>query len=248
MADIFLSYARADTAVASALAESLSDLGWSVWWDREMRSGEDFRAVIERELEASDCVVVLWSRHSVGSRFVLDEATYAHDEGKLLPVLIDDSSPALGFRAIHTTNLAGWQGGEATPDLTLLVRDIERHVPHKQQSVDADSVAAEPEDRDAEDLNLSIGNIIREMHNMRKAVDALGRRAAETIEGPGMIPGGLIQSWRDEVEDARRDFDKLREQAIGLRMTASEKARFLAGAKETDTAIRRVKQYVGRPL
>jgi hypothetical protein len=37
--DIFISYANADRAVAQPLADAFEALGWSVWWDREIRKG-----------------------------------------------------------------------------------------------------------------------------------------------------------------------------------------------------------------
>ena len=47
-------------------------------------------------LDNAQCVVVLWSKRSVESQFVKDEATYALEEGKLLPVRIDERSDVLG--------------------------------------------------------------------------------------------------------------------------------------------------------
>ncbi len=74
MNDIFISYASADRTVAHLLADDLEAFGWSVWWEREIPLGKPFDQVIEEELNAARCVIVLWSKESVRSRWVETEA------------------------------------------------------------------------------------------------------------------------------------------------------------------------------
>lgn len=62
MADIFISYARADAAHVEPLAQALTEQGWSVWWDRSIIPGSTFDDVIEAELNAARCVIVVWSQ------------------------------------------------------------------------------------------------------------------------------------------------------------------------------------------
>ena len=61
MADIVLSYAREDRGQAKLVADALEHSGWSVWWDRAILPGTSYRQVIEAQLSAVRCVVVLWS-------------------------------------------------------------------------------------------------------------------------------------------------------------------------------------------
>ena len=103
MADVFISYAREDFASARVLADRLTAAGCSVWWDPEIRFGEDYTAVITRELAAALCVVVLWSRHSVQSDWVLDEAQRA--SGRLIPIRLDNAEVPLGFGRIQSATL-----------------------------------------------------------------------------------------------------------------------------------------------
>lgn len=98
---VFLSYGREDRARAKALAERLEASGIDVWWDWDLIGGQNFRDEIRRKIETADRVLVLWSRNSVVSHFVIDEANLARDTGKLLPVLIDDVDPPLGFGSLH---------------------------------------------------------------------------------------------------------------------------------------------------
>lgn len=109
MADIFLSYAREDRAVAEKLADALVKRGWSVWWDRRIRVGRSFARDIERELDAARCVVVVWSAASVGSEWVLNEAAEGQQRGVLIPVRIEARVRIpLEFRRLHTAELVGW--------------------------------------------------------------------------------------------------------------------------------------------
>jgi hypothetical protein len=124
MSDIFISYASADRECARELAAQLEHLGWGVWWDREIQAGKTFAGVIEREIDQARCVIVLWSRAAVDSRWVRDEANEGLKRDVLVPVLIDEIAPPLGFRSIHAANLVGWKGDPSSGGFRQLVRDL----------------------------------------------------------------------------------------------------------------------------
>jgi hypothetical protein len=139
MADIFISYAREDRECARVLAKTLEHRGWTVWWDRDVHTGEDFEKVIEREIDNARAMIVIWSSSSVESDFVRAEAMRALGLKKLLPVQIDNSPLPLRFAIIHTTDLSQWltpskAGGRvrgssdaADKATELLVRDLKHH-------------------------------------------------------------------------------------------------------------------------
>lgn len=124
MSEIFISYKREDQAEARTLATNLEASGWSVWWDPQLRSGDHFDDVIERELKMAKCVIVLWSHRSVKSQYVKDEASYALKLNKLIPVAIDDAEPPFRFQGLHTLSLSGWDGSPKLPAFQKLVSDI----------------------------------------------------------------------------------------------------------------------------
>src|SRR5919107_1539435 len=98
MNDIFISYDSADRAIAQKFADALESRGWSVWWDREIPLGKAFDQVIEEELTAAGCVIVLWSEASARSRWVKTEAAAAAERERLLPILIGDVAIPFEFR------------------------------------------------------------------------------------------------------------------------------------------------------
>ena len=88
-------------------------LGFEVWWDFELLSGDSFRKTIRAVIDQCTTAVVLWSRKSVESSFVLDEAAYSQRLGKLCPARIDDVGPPMGFGELHAINLSDWDGEHA---------------------------------------------------------------------------------------------------------------------------------------
>jgi hypothetical protein len=126
MADIVLSYAREDRQHAESLSRALQDAGWSVWWDREILPGVSYEQIIEAELSAARCVVVLWSASARQSNWVRDEATVALGRNVLVSVLLDESAPPLGFRQQQTASLAHWDGSTINPEFALLTQGIAR--------------------------------------------------------------------------------------------------------------------------
>jgi formylglycine-generating enzyme required for sulfatase activity len=124
MSDIFISYKREEQPVARKLADALEKEGWSVWWDPKLRAGEHFDDVIEKALNEAKCVIVMWSNRSVKSRYVRDEATYALDQDKLVPVAIENVTLPSRFRGAHTLSLLGWDGAKDFSEFRKLVEDI----------------------------------------------------------------------------------------------------------------------------
>jgi TIR domain len=100
--DVFLSYAREDVAAAQKLAALLEANGLTVWWDRRLVAGDAISTTIERAIDGAKAVIVLWSPHSIASRWVNGEAETAAEAGKLLPVKIAECRLPLNFRTLHT--------------------------------------------------------------------------------------------------------------------------------------------------
>jgi TolB-like protein len=121
---VFLSYARTDRQQAERLAAALEAAGLDVWWDTLIEGGAAFAKSIETSLEACDAVVACWSRGSVASDWVLDEAGRGRDLRKLVPVTLDGTEPPLGFRQYHAVDLSRWRGDPAAAEIAAIVRGI----------------------------------------------------------------------------------------------------------------------------
>ena len=124
MTDVFISYANPDRERAREIANLLSARGWSVWWDRNIKAGQTFDEVIERELETANNVVVLWSHASIGSEWVKNEAAVAAQRRVLVPVLLDDVKIPLEFRRKQTADLIGWDGDASHHGLQALLEAL----------------------------------------------------------------------------------------------------------------------------
>jgi len=90
VADIFISYSKQHPQPTREVAAYLEREGYSVWWDTNLTSGEIFREVIDRELDAARAVIVIWADHSVTSEWVIAEADHAKRDGKLVPLRTGD--------------------------------------------------------------------------------------------------------------------------------------------------------------
>ena len=79
MADIFLSYANEDREAALKISRLLESAGWTVWWDRRIPAGRSWRSVLEEALGQMRGMVVLWSKRSIESDWVKEEAEEARE-------------------------------------------------------------------------------------------------------------------------------------------------------------------------
>ena len=119
MAQVFLSYDRADAARARSIAQVLGKGGHDVWWDRHITGGAQYSKEIEEALRRAEAIVVLWSEQSVDSAWVRDEAAAGRDSGRLVPVRLDRTEPPLGFRQYQTIDLPGGRMGRASREALL---------------------------------------------------------------------------------------------------------------------------------
>jgi hypothetical protein len=124
MADIFISYSSKDKSRVRVIADALSAHGWSVWWDRDIPTGRTFDEVIAEALGGARAVVVVWSKESIRSDWVREEAEEGRKRRILIPVQIDDVRPPLGFGRIQVADLIEWDGTRAADVFQRLVRDI----------------------------------------------------------------------------------------------------------------------------
>src|SRR5262245_53625001 len=108
MSDIFISYSKADHALALKLSAFLESEGWTVWWDKSLGAADLYRDEIMKQLVGARAVITIWSKNSVKSDWVRAEAGRAKAEGKLIPVKTPDVAYAdipLPFGEMHTENV-----------------------------------------------------------------------------------------------------------------------------------------------
>jgi formylglycine-generating enzyme required for sulfatase activity len=141
MSDIFISYARVDRPRAATIAKALEDPGWSVWWDWRIPAGKTFRQVIQEQLDNARCVIVLWSAKSITRKWVIEEAQKGEDRGILVPALIENVRPPLGFRGIQAADLIGWEGEADAPAFRRLCADIEALIGAPVSAFDGSGIA-----------------------------------------------------------------------------------------------------------
>lgn len=137
MASVFLSYDRKDAGKARLVAQALERAGHFVWWDLHIKGGAEYGKVIEQALTEADAVVVLWSARSVESAWVRDEAAAGRDRGRLIPVLLDDASPPMGFRQYQNIDLSSWKGRGKPARLTAILASIAGLSGERPKTVDA---------------------------------------------------------------------------------------------------------------
>ncbi len=111
MHDIFLSYSTKDRDRLKPLFQALAQQGWSVFWDHQsIHTGENWHRKIEEAINNSRCVVVVWSKHSIQSEWVLEEANKAKSRNVLLPIRIDAIELPFGFGLLQAGDFTGWNG------------------------------------------------------------------------------------------------------------------------------------------
>ncbi|WP_373004773.1 SUMF1/EgtB/PvdO family nonheme iron enzyme [Hyphomonas sp.] len=148
MANVFLSYSRADRPKAQQVAAALEEDGLTVWWDKVLKAGQTYDEVTEGMLRNADVVVVLWSTVSVKSKWVRAEATLGERYSTVIPAMIATADRPILFELTQTADLIGWDGDRSEQRWVDFVTDlrhaITRKAAHKAETVVAPKPAAVP--------------------------------------------------------------------------------------------------------
>ena len=128
--DVFVSYKAEDRARLRPLVAALEAEGFTVWWDTHIGGGAHWREDIQEHLDAAKCVIVVWSRRSVGIEgdFVRDEASRARKRGAYLPIRLDPVEPPLGFGEVQAISLKRWKGDRTDPRFLAIAEAVRRRI------------------------------------------------------------------------------------------------------------------------
>lgn len=126
MADVFISYRKADWAKAKHLAAALKIENIDVWWDTALEAGETFDEKIQTVLEQVKCVIVVWSKESVKSEWVRAESSVGRERGILVPVMVQPVNIPVPFNLLHTADLIGWSGDRSHAGYQDVVKQVKQ--------------------------------------------------------------------------------------------------------------------------
>jgi tetratricopeptide (TPR) repeat protein len=124
VADVFLSYARSNAAVAGRVEEALEKAGLSVWYDPDLPAHRVYSDVIASELEGAKAVLVLWSEAAAESQWVRSEANRARELARLVQARLDGARLPMPFDQIQCADLTNWRRGRANAGWSQIERSI----------------------------------------------------------------------------------------------------------------------------
>jgi hypothetical protein len=96
MPRVFISYSSADRGVAHTFQGLIEALGYEVWLDCDsIALSREWLPSVETGLEGTDWLLVLVSRDSVASQWVIQETVWAleHLPDRVIPIVLDEVKP-----------------------------------------------------------------------------------------------------------------------------------------------------------
>ena len=105
----FFCYSRSDSDFALRLAQDLRDEGVEIWIDQlDIPAGAAWDRTIEQAISSCGRLLVVLSPHSVASENVMDEVSFALDQGDLvIPVLLSACDVPLRIRRLQYIDFTG---------------------------------------------------------------------------------------------------------------------------------------------
>jgi formylglycine-generating enzyme required for sulfatase activity len=224
MADIFVSYKRADRERVARIVALLENEGWNVWWDNRVFGDRRWNALIERELEAARCVVVVWSQSSIGrdqDYWVHLNAHRGRERGILVPVTVEGVAPPSAFQPVQTRDLTHWNGAsrEGAEDFLKAVKETLGHTPGAAMVLPQPPPVPSGPDADGLKPSLEPG----ESPETQTAADfAKMRRSAQRLAGT---------LYAEMVEERIADLEEEERAKTAAQAAARDKAMAEAAAK-----------------
>lgn len=129
MCDIYISYAHADEVAAQRFKTAFEEAGYSVcWgWGTGVPIGRPLNETSREQLDASRCIVVLWSERSADSDLIKDEARIGAKRETLVSVRIEKNAifpyHSSQFEIIRLFN---WKGDTGNVNFKRLLKAINK--------------------------------------------------------------------------------------------------------------------------
>jgi hypothetical protein len=137
MADVFISYKRAERDSVERIEELLRKDDISVWFDGKLEAGrnEGFDAEIEREVTSAHCVLVCWTREALKSIYVKAEAKKGLEREVLVPIFLEPCTLPVPFNVVDAIDLTNWSGEEDAPGWKRVLESVRRKVDSSRADV-----------------------------------------------------------------------------------------------------------------
>lgn len=232
MSDVFLSYSRADRAVAEAMVRGLRAVGVVVWWDEDMRSIE-WHQELERQIVELATIVVLWTRSSSNSDNVKDEARLGLENNKLINVIVGVPKPPFPYDRVNGLPLDGWNEREPNRAWTRLIETIEQKVVEKGGAKTGDFTGA---------LARHEESLRQKQHALARAQEALEEaqaREAETIDAAQVAQTAFARAEEQHVRVM-----EMRATHLIMSAAAQEYEAARAAKEDAERAMRAAKSEV----
>jgi tetratricopeptide (TPR) repeat protein len=242
---VFLSYALEDRETAQHLVRAIEARGWPISWERYEEPDAITTVALREALSASDCVVVLWSAHSVGSAAVREEANQARGRGALVQGVLDDASIPMPFILDEPTPLTDeWS-------LTTLVQQVARVLHEDASTLERESAQRSRNPRARIEARvLEIAEEHADAGELGKAIATYERWVSEKPHDMKAVRRlGDFYLAADRGNDAAAQYERVAEhyQASGFLVPAIESyERIVELAPESDVYRRRLEVLTAR--
>ena len=110
----FFSYARKDSAFVLRLAKELREVGVNLWLDQlDILGGQRWDRAVEGALQTCQGIIAVLSPDAMASHNVMDEVSYALEEGKLvIPIFFHSCDIPFRLRRVQYIDFtAGYDMG-----------------------------------------------------------------------------------------------------------------------------------------
>jgi len=144
MKKIFFSYSRADSDFALKLARDLRAAGQEVWLDQlDIPAGARWDRSVEKALAGCPNLIVILSPTSVASPNVMDEVSFAIDEGKrLIPIVREQCQIPFRLRRFQYIDFTGDYDQALATTLKDLARRDSMAMPIPDEPADSSAAAS----------------------------------------------------------------------------------------------------------
>jgi len=240
MHDVFLSYSTQDRERLQPLFQALERQGWSVFWDhRTIEIGDQWGKKIDRAIRTSKCVVVVWSKASVDSEWVLEEANIGKQRDVLLPIRIDEVIFPVGFTMRQTGDFVHWNGDANDPQFIRLAGKVRELVAqHDADQAQRKAEAAAEQERLAREKAATEQQVREQAEQQRRLAEEarIRREAAEATEREQLAKEKFAAEQKArEVAERQRKLDEAqallaeenaaKEKKLAQQRAAEEKAK-----------------------